>query len=114
MENKIKRSVATILAHIIKIDNRDVAKETPLFCKIMDQDFGCDRGEAEEFLTKTINEDYNIEEHARFIRDALKDDRFAKYRILEQLNHIIYSDKIEDNDYKEFEKIKDILFKENI
>jgi len=31
MENKIKESVGTLLAHIIKIDNRDVKKEAPLF-----------------------------------------------------------------------------------
>jgi len=110
MENKIKKSVATILAHIIKINNRDIVKEAPLFCKIMGQDFGCDRGEAEEFLLKTINEDYDIKEHAKLVRDALQDDSCTKYRILEQLNHIIYADKIDDNDYKEFEKIKDILF----
>jgi len=110
MEMKIKKSVATLLAHIIKLDNRDVDKETPLFCKLMNQDFGCDRGEAKEFLDKIIEEEYDIDEHVKFIRDVLVNDNYTKYKILEQLNHIIYSDDIEDSDYKEFEKIKNMLF----
>ncbi|SHO81634.1 hypothetical protein MNB_SV-15-1180 [hydrothermal vent metagenome] len=113
MEMKIKKSVAVLLAHIIKLDNRDIEKETPLFCKLMKQDFGCDRGEGKEFLYKIIKEDYNIDEHVKFIRDVLADDNYTKYEILKQLNRIIYSDNIEDNDYKEFEKIKNILFSKN-
>ena len=35
MGQKIKESVGTLLAHIIKVDHRDVEKETPIFCKIM-------------------------------------------------------------------------------
>ena len=50
MEKKIKKSVATLLAHIIKIDNRDIAKEAPLFCKLMEMDFDCDSEEAKTFL----------------------------------------------------------------
>ncbi len=57
-----------------------------------------------------MNEDYDIDEHVKFIRDVLADDNYTKYQILKQLNHIIYSDDIEDNDYEEFEKIKNILF----
>ncbi len=110
MEMKIKKSVATLLAHIIKLDNRNIERESPLFCKLMNQDFGCDKGEAKEFLYKIMQEEYNIDEHVEFIRDVLADDNYTKYKILEQLNHIIYSDDIEDSDYQEFEKIKNILF----
>jgi uncharacterized tellurite resistance protein B-like protein len=110
MEQKIKKSVATILAHIIKVDKRDVAKEAPLFCRLMDQDFGCDKGEAEQFLQAIMDEEYDIEEHAEFVRNALDNDHYTKYRILEQLNQIICSDSINDDDYKEFERIREILF----
>lgn len=110
MEQKIKKSVATILAHIIKVDKRDVSKETPLFCRLMDQDFGCDKGEAENFLEAIMDEDYNIEEHAQFIRDVLKEDHYTKYKILDQLNQIICANEIHDSDYEEFERIREILF----
>jgi len=110
MEQKIKKSVATILAHIIKTDNRDIAKEAPLFCRLMDQDFGCDRGEAEQFLQAIMDQEYDIEEHAEFIRSVLKDDQYTKYKILHQLNQIICSDAINDKDYEEFVRIREILF----
>ena len=112
MEMKIKKSVATLLAHIIKIDKRDIAKEAPLFCKLLGADFGCDDAEAKDMLEATIAEEYNLDEHIDIINDALKDDKLSKMHILEQLNHVIYSDKIESHDYDVFEKIKNRLFAE--
>ncbi len=110
MEKKIKKSVATLLAHIIKIDNRDVEKEAPLFCRLMGADFDCDPVEAEAFLKQTMQEEYNLDEHLAIINDALCDDKLSKMHLLEQVNHIIYSDTITPKDYEEFEKIKQALF----
>ncbi len=110
MEKKIKRSVAILLAHIIKIDNRDVEKEAPLFCRLMGEDFECDQEEAKAFLKYTIKEEYDLDEHLDIINDALCDDKLSKMHLLEQVNHIIYSDTITKKDYEEFEKIKQALF----
>jgi len=112
MEIKIKKSVATLLAHIIKIDKRDLDKEAPLFCKLLGSDFGCDTVEAKDILKEAIAEDYNLDTHIDIINDALKDDKLSKMHILEQLNHMIYSDTIGSHDYDVFEKIKNKLFKE--
>ncbi len=110
MENKIKKSVATLLAHIIKVDNRDVEKEAPLFCRLMGEDFNCKEEEAKLFLKQIIAEDYNLDEHLTVINHALSDNKLSKMHLLEQVNHIIYSDTIIPEDYKEFEKIKKALF----
>jgi uncharacterized tellurite resistance protein B-like protein len=110
MEKKIKRSVAILLAHIIKMDNRDIEKEAPLFCQLMGTDFDCDPEEAEAFLRQTMQETYDLDEHLAIINDALCDDKLSKMHLLEQVNHIIYSDTITPEDYKEFEKIKEALF----
>ncbi|SFV51684.1 hypothetical protein MNB_SV-9-1020 [hydrothermal vent metagenome] len=110
MELKIKKSVATLLAHIIKIDDRDIDKEAPLFCKLMGNSFDCSEEEAKDFLTTIVKEDYDLDKHLDIINDALCHDRLSKMHLLEQVNHIIYSDKITPRDYEEFEKIKDRLF----
>jgi len=110
MEKRIKQSVATLLAHIIKMDDRDVEKEAPLFCKLMKQDFDCNPVEAKAFLHKAIKEDYDLDEHLKIINDALCNDRLSKMHIMEQLNRIIYSDTFTDDDYVEFDRIKDKLF----
>lgn len=112
MEKRIKTSVATLLAHIIKMDQRDIEKAAPLFCKLMGKDFGCDINEAKAFLHTIMQEDYeyDLDEHLKIINDALCNDQLSKMHIMEQLNHIIYSDKITDKDYEEFEKIKNTLF----
>ncbi len=110
MDKRIKESVGTLLAHIIKIDNRDVEKEAPLFCKLMGESFDCSTEEAKGFLTRLVHSDYDLEEHLDIINDALCNDRLSKMHVMEQLNHIIYSDKITEQDYKEFERIKDRLF----
>jgi uncharacterized tellurite resistance protein B-like protein len=110
MENKIKESVGTLLAHIIKVDNRDLEKEAPLFCDIMGQNFDCDHQEAKDFLYGVMDTDYDLDEHVSIINQALQDDKISKLHILEQLNHVIYSDTISPNDYKIFEEIKNKLF----
>jgi len=110
MEKKIKRSVATLLAHIIKIDKRNIEKEASLFCSIMGQNFGCDKEEAINFLKASMKEEYNLDEHIDIICNALKNDQLSKMHILGQLNHIIYSDNISPEDYKVFEEVKKKLF----
>jgi len=110
MEKKIKESVGTLLAHIIKVDNRDIEKEAPLFCEIMGQDFDCSDDEAKAFLYKMMDEEYDLDEHIDIINEALCDDKLSKFHLLEQLNHIIYSDEISEEDYKIFEDIKNKLF----
>ncbi|MBD3790122.1 MAG: hypothetical protein IE885_07140 [Campylobacterales bacterium] len=110
MEKKIKESVGTLLAHIIKVDQRNIEKEAPLFCEIMGQDFQCSHEEAKAFLERVINEPYDLNEHIEIINQALCDDRLSKLHLLEQLNHVIYSDKITPQDYEIFEDIKKRLF----
>lgn len=110
MENNIKKSVARLLAHIIKVDKRDVEKETPLFCKLMGTDFNCDPDEAKALLKEAIEDEYNLSEHLDIINTALANDQLSKMHLLEQVNHIIYSDTITPEDYQEFEKIKQVLF----
>jgi uncharacterized tellurite resistance protein B-like protein len=110
MEQKIKESVGTLLAHIIKVDNRDVEKEAPLFCEIMGQDFECSEEEAKAFLYEVMDKTYDLDQHLDIINQALCDDRISKFHLLEQINHMIYSDEISEEDYKIFENIKNRLF----
>ena len=110
MEKKIKESVGTLLAHIIKVDKRDIEKEAPLFCDIMGQNFDCNHKEARDFLYDIMDKEYNLDEHVTIINQALCEDRLSKLHILEQLNHVIYSDTISPDDYKIFEDIKNKLF----
>jgi len=110
MEKKIKESVGTLLAHIIKVDHRDIEKEAPLFCEIMGQNFACSEEEAKEFLYGLMDKEYNLDEHVSIINQALCEDKLSKFHLLEQLNHMIYSDKISPDDYKIFENIKNKLF----
>ncbi len=110
MDKRIKESVGVLLAHIIKVDHRDIEKEAPLFCQIMGEDFGCTDEEAKRILQEAMASDYNLDEHVEVINRALCEDKLSKYHLLEQLNHIIYSDRIGEEDYKIFEKVKARLF----
>lgn len=110
MKNTIKRSVATLFAHIIKIDHRSIEKEGPLFCKLIGMDFDCTSEDAKALLNDILNENYDLDEHLSIINNALENDVLCKMHIMEQLNHIIYSDKITVRDYDEFNRVKDALF----
>ncbi|MDD5406528.1 MAG: hypothetical protein PHE73_06290 [Sulfurovaceae bacterium] len=110
METKIKESVAVLLAHIIKKDKRSISKEAPLFCSILGANFECSQKEASSLLENALKSDYDLEEHLDIINQACCNDKLSKMHLLEQLNHIIYSDKITPQDYEEFEYIKNRLF----
>ena len=110
MEKEIKESVGTLLAHIIKIDKRDIEKEAPLFCELMGQNFDCSTDEAKTFLYGIMDREYDLNRHVEIINTALSEDKLSKFHILEQLNHIIYSNTISEEDYKVFEDIKNRLF----
>jgi len=110
VDKKIKRSVAALLAHIIKVDQRDIEKEAPLFCQLMGEDFSCDKEEAQRYLKEMMGKEYDLDEHIHIIKDALCEDKLSKYHLMEQLNHIIYSDTIQPEDYAFFEKIKKEFF----
>ena len=109
MEQKIKESVGALMAHIIKVDNRDVEKETGIFCDIMGADFNCTEEEAKEILERVLTTEYDLDEHIDHINEALCKDKLSKFHLLEPLNHVIYSDTISPNDYEIFEEIKEKL-----
>jgi len=110
MDGKLKRSVGALLAYIIKADKRDAEKEAPLFCRLMGEDFECDPHEARDILERLLREDYDVEKEADYLAQALKEDKLSRYHLLEQLNHMIYSDTISKNDYEIFERIRKRLF----
>jgi uncharacterized tellurite resistance protein B-like protein len=110
MQQQLKESVGTLLAHIIKIDNRNIETEAPLFCDIMGKNFDCNKKEAETFLYSIMDKEYDLDMHVDVINNALCKDQLSKFHLLEQLNHIIYSDTISEEDYKVFENIKGRLF----
>jgi len=57
-----------------------------------------------------MEKEYDLDTHIEIINDALCDDKLSKFHVLEQLNHVIYSDKINPHDYEIFEEIKNKLF----
>jgi len=109
MEQRIKESVGTLLAHIIKVDHREIEKEAPLFCAIMGENFDCSEEEARSFLEEIMQKEYDLDSHIEIVNQALCKDKISKYHLLEQINHIIYSDTISEADYKIFEDIKERL-----
>jgi methionine synthase II (cobalamin-independent) len=103
MLQKIKESVATIFAHIIKLDHRDIQQSAPLFCELMGEDFDISIDEATKLLQNVLNNDYDINLHIDVVANALKNDMLSKYHLLSQLNRIIYSGEFSDSDYEFFE-----------
>ena len=58
-----------------------------------------------------LETEYDLDEHVENHKPSIcEDDKLSKFHILEQLNHMIYSDTISPDDYKIFEDIKNKLF----
>jgi len=112
MDKMIKESVATLFCYAIKLDDKDLKIEQPLFCRFMEQDFDCDSNEAKEILEKVMDKECdNIDTHVSIVSNALYNDPYQKMSILKQLNHIIFRSKLRTEDYDFFNKVKQSFFK---
>ena len=110
MDTMIKESVAALFCHIIKLDNKDLDAERPLFCRFMKQDFNMTREESDKLLDEVMAKDYNIDTQISIIANALHNETYTKMSVLKQLNHIITKSNLEDDDYDLFDKAKEAFF----
>ena len=110
MDTMIKESVAALFCHVIKLDDKDLDAERPLFCRFMAQDFDTPKEESSALLDEVMAKDYNIDTHISMIANALHNETYTKMSVLKQLNHIIVKSKLEDEDYDLFDKVKEAFF----
>jgi len=110
MDTMIKESVAALFCHVIKLDNKDLDAERPLFCRFMKQDFNMTREESDKLLDEVMEKDYNIDTQISIIANALHNETYTKMSVLKQLNHIITKSNLEDDDYDLFDKAKEAFF----
>ena len=112
MDGALKESVATLFCHAMKLDDKDMKLEKPLFCRFLGEDFDCNSKEAEELLTTIAEKECdNIETHVSIISNALYNEPYKKMNILKQLNHIIFRSNMRTEDYEFFDKVKNTFFK---
>ncbi len=110
MDTMIKESVAALFCYVIKMDNKDLDAERPLFCRFMKQDFEMTREESDSLLNEVMQKDYNIDTQISIIANALHNETYTKMSVLKQLNHIITKSNLEDDDYDVFDKVKEAFF----
>ena len=111
MDAMIKESVAALFCHVIKMDNKDIDVERPLFRRFMKQDFpDMTNEEACNLLDEVMEKDYNIDTQISMISNALHNETYTKVSVLKQLNHIIVKSNLEDEDYDLFDKVKTAFF----
>jgi len=110
MDTMLKESVAVLFCHVIKLDDKDLDAERPLFCRYMKQDFDMPREESSALLDKVMEGEYNIDTHISMITNGLMNETYTKVSVLKQLNHIIVRSKLEDEDYDLFDKVKEAFF----
>jgi len=111
MDKVLKESVAALFCHVIKMNNKDMEIERPLFCRFIKQDFpSTSDEEACVLLDSVLEKEYNIDTQISILANGLYNEVYTKMSVLKQLNHIIFKSKIEDDDYKLFDKVKLAFF----
>jgi hypothetical protein len=106
MDDTLKESVAALLCYIIKVDNKDVHKERPLFCRFMQQNFNYPCEDLSKIYYNTLKSNYNIDTHISIIANALVNKTYEKVTILKQINYLIIKDNLHTDDYDVFNKVK--------
>jgi len=113
MDSALKESIATLLCHIIKINNKNLEVERELFLDFMEENFDSDIGELQRLFDKLMQQEYDdIDRHLSILSNALYNQLYPKMKILNQLNSMILKGgDISDEDYEFFEKVKEALFR---
>jgi len=106
MDRMLKEAVAALFCHIIKIDNKNIDKERPLFCRFMQQNFNSSCEELMNLYDETLEKEYNIDTQISIIANALSNRTYEKVSILKQINHLIIKDHPHTEDYEVFDKVK--------
>ena len=111
MDIMIKEPVAALFCHVIKMDNKDLDVERPLFRRFIKQNFPLTSDEeACKLLDEVMETEYNIDTQISMIANALHNEVYSKMSVLKQLNHIIVKSNLEDQDYDLFDKVKRAFF----
>ena len=110
MDKMLKESVAALFCHVIKLDNKDLDVERPLFAQYMNENFDATKEEASDLFDEVMEKEYNIDTQIAMIANGLTNQTSAKMSLLKQLNHIMIKSKLEDEDYELFDKVKEALF----
>ena len=111
MDKMLKESVAALFCHVIKMDDKDIDTERPLFRRFMKQNFpSMTDEEACNLLDEVMEKEYNIDTQISIIANALHNETYTKMSVLKQLNHIIVKSKLVDEDYDLFDKVKVAFF----
>ena len=111
MDKMLKESVAALFCHVIKMDNKDIDAERPLFRRFMRQDFpSMTDEETLELLDEVMEKEYNIDTQISMIANGLRNETYTKVSVLKQLNHIIVKSKLSDDDYDLFDKVRKAFF----
>jgi len=111
MDKMLKESVAALFCHVIKINDKDIDAERPLFRRFMKQDFpSMTDDEACSLLDEVMEKEYNIDTQISILTNGLHNEIYTKMSVLKQLNHIIVKSKLADADYDLFDKVKIAFF----
>lgn len=110
MDKMLKESVAALFCHVIKLDDKDLDVERPLFARYMKQDFDSSKEESYALFDEVMEKDYNIDTQISMIANGLINETYTKVSVIKQLNHIIVRSKLEDDDYDLFDKVKEAFF----
>ena len=111
MDKMLKESVASLFCHAIKMDDKDMSAERPLFRRFMKQDFpSMTDEEACKLLDEVMEKEYNIDTQISIIANALHNETYTKVSVIKQLNHIIVKSNLTDEDYDLFDKVKRAFF----
>jgi len=111
MDKMLKESVAALFCYVIKMDDKDIDIERPLFRRFIKQDFpSMTDEEACKLLDETLEKEYNIDTQISILANGLHNEVYTKMSVLKQLNAIIVKSKLGDEDYDLFDKVKEVFF----
>jgi len=109
-ENQILQvAFAVVLTHIIKADGIESKQEQERFSNFFKENFALETTKIEDLYNISINLEDDLSNHLNILREEMKKFPSIKIKLMHELNCLIQSDGIDNREYEEFEKIREIL-----
>lgn len=109
-DTKVQKIFAIVIFHVIKADGVESEKEKEQFSTYFEGQF-----ELDEKAVTQLYEDVSVLEgdfdyHLKALQELIGNSPGIKVKLMHAINTLIQSDKIDDREYRVFDRIKDSLF----
>lgn len=108
-DHTLQRAFAVVIYHVINADQKETSKEKKRFSTFFENDFGLDELEIYKLHQEASQFDKDFDTYLAVLKEKIGAYPEVELKLMQTLNSIMVTQKFNEKEYAEFEKIRDAL-----